>query len=180
MGSPKALLRWQGETFVDRLVSVLSTSCSPVIVVAGEHFEAIRSGAARPSDFQLVRNPDPDRGMLSSLQCGLAVLPGDLDAFLFTPVDMPRIEPETISALLTALESAPVAVPRYNGRRGHPVAARAALIADFLALDPTASPRDVLRRFDSQTAFRDVQGDGVLTDIDTPADYESLLAATRL
>ena len=35
MGSPKALLDYRGETFVNRLVRVLSGVCDPVIVVLG-------------------------------------------------------------------------------------------------------------------------------------------------
>jgi molybdopterin-guanine dinucleotide biosynthesis protein A len=35
MGTPKALLRFQNETFLDRLIRIFSTVASPVIVVLG-------------------------------------------------------------------------------------------------------------------------------------------------
>ena len=37
MGSPKALLEYQGETFAGRLARVLSGVCDPVIMVLGHN-----------------------------------------------------------------------------------------------------------------------------------------------
>ena len=75
MGTPKALLRFQNETFLDRLIGVFSPVCDPVIVVVGLHADQIRAGIERADDVRFAVNPDPERGMLSSLQCGLALLP---------------------------------------------------------------------------------------------------------
>src|SRR4029079_18049295 len=69
MGTPKALLDYRGETFVGRLVRVLQTTCNPVIVVLGYHADALRAGI--PAGAQVVVNPDPSRGQLSSLQTAL-------------------------------------------------------------------------------------------------------------
>jgi len=69
MGSPKALLEYQGQTFLNRLIRVLGEVCDPVIAVLGYHAEIIRAQAI--GSVQFVVNPDPDRGQLSSLQTGL-------------------------------------------------------------------------------------------------------------
>ena len=71
MGTPKALLQLNDETFLDRLIRLFSEVCSPVIVVLGDQADQIRSGIRRGSEARFVVNPDPERGMLSSLQCGL-------------------------------------------------------------------------------------------------------------
>ena len=70
MGTPKALLDYRGETFLDRLIRVLGAVCDPVIVVLGYHAEQIRAGVN--GRVQFVVNPTPTRGQLSSLQTGLA------------------------------------------------------------------------------------------------------------
>ena len=75
MGSPKALLRFQDETFLDRLIRIFSPVCDPIIVVVGQHGDQIRSGIERGREVLFAENPDPERGMLSSLQCGLALVP---------------------------------------------------------------------------------------------------------
>ena len=46
MGSPKALLEFDGETFLDRLILTLGGACSPVIVVLGCEPQRIRAGLA--------------------------------------------------------------------------------------------------------------------------------------
>ncbi len=90
MGTPKALLRFQNETFLDRLIRVSSPPFAiPIIVVVGEHADQIRSGIQRGREVLFAVNPDPERGMLSSLQCGLALVPPDADAAMFLPVDHP-------------------------------------------------------------------------------------------
>lgn len=94
MGSPKALLEYRGETFIQRLVRVLSPVCDRVVVVLGYHAADIRPGI--PGSAVITINPAPERGQLSSLQTGLAALPADADGFLFTPVDSPAVESETV------------------------------------------------------------------------------------
>src|SRR5579871_1702679 len=123
MGSPKALLSYRGETFVDRLIRVFSKSCDPVIVVAGFHADAIRAHVNERA--KVVVNPDPSRGQLSSLQSALLAGPKNSQAFLFTPVDSPTVSEETIARLIDEFRArhAPFVIPRFEGRRGHPVCA---------------------------------------------------------
>ncbi len=66
-------------------------------------------------------------------------------------------------------------VPRYQGRRGHPVWFSAALIPEFLALPATAAARDVVRAHASETEFLDLDDPGIVADIDDPAAYGALL-----
>lgn len=174
MGSPKALLDYRGETFVGRLIRVFSRSCDPMIVVAGVHAELIRGRIGRRA--RLVINPDPDRGQLSSLQTALAEVPHDAGGFLFTPVDCPTVREETIGALTDAFrkDGTLFAIPRYLGRRGHPVCVRASLIAEFLALPPTAETRTVVNIHADRITYVDVEDPGVLADVDDVAAYRKI------
>ncbi len=169
MGQPKALLSYQGETFLDRLSGIFERHCETVIAVLGHHAEAIRAGARRQALFTV--NPVPERGMLSSLQCGLRALPAGVDSFFFTPVDYPAIHESTVARL--AATDAIIAVPRYEGRRGHPVLCKAQLAAEFLATPTRAS--DVIHAHAGETVYVDVADPGIVADIDEPADYERLV-----
>jgi molybdenum cofactor cytidylyltransferase len=91
MGRPKPLLELDGETFLDRLIGRFYGICAPIVVVLGYEADRIRAGIRNAGDVEFVINPSPERGMLSSLQCGLASLPGDAAAVLFTPADLPSI-----------------------------------------------------------------------------------------
>lgn len=178
MGRAKALLAWEGETFLDRLNGVLRAACTNVVVVLGHQAAEIRAGLKREAIFAV--NPDPERGQLSSMQCGLAELPAQTEAFLFTPVDYPAIAASTVRQLVAALEQHPeaqVAIPRHDGKRGHPVACRVALAQELLALPATAQARDVIHHYRDRTVYVDVADGGILTDVDDPKAYEELLAS---
>jgi molybdenum cofactor cytidylyltransferase len=171
MGTPKALLDYRGETFLDRLIRVLGEVCNPVIVVLGYHAEEIRASAR---GAQFVVNPDPARGQLSSLQTGLAVVPGDAEGFLFLPVDCPSVEVSTLRAITTHANEMLV-IPRFEGQRGHPVYARRELIAEFLAEEGSA--KDVVHRH--AAVYVDTSDSGVLSDIDDPEAYRVLQESVR-
>lgn len=167
MGSPKALLRYRGETFVDCLIRAFA-SCDQTIVVLGHDSHRVREGIARPATF--VVNPHPEDGQLTSLQCGLRAA-ADAGAVFFTPVDYPAIQASTIESLAPFAGS--FAMPRYQGRRGHPVLIGRDLIEELLACHTSA--RDVIR---SHTPlYADVDDAGILEDVDDPAAYRRLQEA---
>ena len=178
MGTAKALLRFQNETFLDRLIRVFSAVCDPIVVVVGEHADRIRSGIERGRDVLFALNPDPDRGMLSSLQCGLALVPAGSEGAMFLPVDHPHIELSTIQTLAARFRAArpPVTVPTYSGEHGHPVCIAPGLIAELLALPPDGKASDVIHRHVPQTQYIEVADPAVVTDVDDPQAYATLLA----
>jgi CTP:molybdopterin cytidylyltransferase MocA len=178
MGTPKALLQFHNETFLDRLIRVFSAVCDPIIVVVGEHADRIQSGVARSRDVLFAVNPDPERGMLSSLQCGLALVPAGAEAAMFLPVDHPHIEVSTIQTLAARFHAdrASVTVPTYAGEHGHPVCIARQLIAELLTLPPEAKASDVIHRHVSKTLYIEVADSAVVTDVDDPAAYADLLA----
>lgn len=175
MGRPKPLLDLEGETFLDRLIARFSGICRPVIVVLGHGAEQVRAGIRLGAQAGFVINPEPERGMLSSLQCGLSHVPAEVEAVLFTPVDLPSILRSTIEGLSRI--SAAVAIPLFEGRKGHPVRVSREVVKELLALPVESQARDVLRRY--RAFLFETSDPGVLHDVDTPQDYEALLAGVR-
>jgi len=185
-GHPKALLDYRGETFVGRLVRVLSGVCDPVIVVLGYHAErvlpAIDSLAVRA---RVVINPAPERGQLSSLQTALTELPEQAEGFMFVPVDCPAAEPETVAHVAAAFRARDpliqFVVPQYRGKHGHPLCASRAIAEEMLALPATGQARDVVHGHVAETLYIDVDDRGILTDVDNPERYRLLVenAASR-
>ncbi len=180
MGTPKALLDYRGETFLNRLIRVLGDVCDPVIVALGYHAEEIQGSAKGKARF--VVNPDPSRGQFSSLQTALAEVPASAEGFLFLPVDCPAPEPETVRMVVRALSSSAeplLVIPRYEGRKGHPLCARRELMAEFLALPPESQAKEVLRKHVERTLYLDTFDAGVLSDIDDPEAYRVLMERTQ-
>jgi len=180
MGTPKALLDYRGETFLNRLIRVLGTVCDPVIVVLGYHAEEIRAQVSGRARF--VINPDPSRGQLSSLQTALGEVSADAEGFLFIPVDCPSAEPATVERIVEvfhAPENPLLVIPRHEGNRGHPVCARRELIEEFLALPPEGQAKEIVRRHADRTHYLDTVDAGVLNDVDDPEAYRILQESAR-
>jgi molybdenum cofactor cytidylyltransferase len=178
MGADKALLDYQGSTFLERLIYLFLPRVAPVVVVLGHNAEKIRE--VIPGErvgLQIAINPDYRTGQLSSLQTGIRALPMEAPGALVTLVDHPAVSGATIDALLHSFETdaPPLVIPRYQGRHGHPVLFSRLLLDELLALPVSASAKQVVRAHQALTAYIDVSDSGVVQDVDTPADYRSLL-----
>jgi molybdenum cofactor cytidylyltransferase len=174
MGRPKAWLTLgpNGPTFVDAITSTL--------VAAG--IAAVRVVVApgiMPRSGTLVVNPDPSAGMLSSVTSGLAALGNELDAALVWPVDHPLVRRETIEALVAAFRDvgAPVVVPTFEGRRGHPVLFAARVLPEIYAADPAIGARAVVHAHDDRVELP-VSDRGIIEGIDTPEDYRRVFGTS--
>lgn len=176
MGRPKALLPLGDSTFLGRLIATFATHCEPVIVVLGGNAEALQAALAESPGVVAAFNPDHQLGMLSSLQTGLAHVPVYAPGAVFTLVDHPRLQTETLEAVLRsfAQSDAQVVIPRYGSQRGHPVAISRQVAQQLLAMDKTGSPKDVIRRHRETTVFVDLDDASIVEDIDTPEDYRAM------
>jgi molybdenum cofactor cytidylyltransferase len=133
MGSPKALLPYQGRPFLEHLLDVTRhPKISVRRVVLGVHAEPIAKAIHLPAD-EVVINADWERGQLSSIQAGLKSLPAGLDGILLCLVDHPLISANLVADLIAAFytSQAPIVVPVFEGRRGHPVIFSARLFPEL-------------------------------------------------
>jgi len=169
MGFPKALLRWEEETYLDRQIRLFGDVCCEVVVVLRPGAEVLLSECRRLQEARVVYNPDADRGQLSSLQTGLAAVAGE--AVLFSPVDYAHVKETTIRAV-AAGDPAMVFQPEFDGRHGHPVWVRRAVVEALLAAAPEGAARDVVRRF--ERSFVEVDDAGCVMDCDDAADYAAV------
>jgi molybdenum cofactor cytidylyltransferase len=125
-----------------------------------------------PGNMTAVENPRYQEGMLTSLQAGLRAIPAS-DRVLFTLVDHPAIRPETVRAVLQS--EAPIAIPRYRGKRGHPVVVSAAIAREFLQEPGTAEVRGVINRHADGIEYVEVDDAAIHDDVDNPELYKALL-----
>ena len=174
MGFPKALLQFRGETFLDGLIRTFGARCSPVVAVLGAEAARIRAGLHAAAAATIVENPDWRLGQITSMQCGLRAVPAEARGVLFTLVDHPNVRAATVAELVA--QDATLAIPRYAGRRGHPLYFSRELAAEFLALDPAASARAVLERHAAEIRYVEVDDPGILDDVDDPEAYQRLQA----
>ena len=173
MDSPKPLLDAGGRTFLARILTTLSSGgADPSLVVVRDEDGPVAS-EARIHGGEVVVNPDPSPGPVSSLQAGIRALPEGISAILFSPVDHPLYSSATVEALIRGFREtgAPLVVPAFDGWRGHPVLFHSRLFPELLEDQLPEGARTVVRRYLDTRLQLPVNDPGILADIDTPEDY---------
>jgi molybdenum cofactor cytidylyltransferase len=174
-GAVKQLLPWAGGgTLLSHAVDVaLASQAGPVVVVLGHQADACRAALGnRP--VTVVHNADWEQGQSTSVKAGLAALPANVGAALFLLADQPGVTPAVVDVLIERHRAmlAPVVWPEYKGRRGNPVLFDRATFPDFTRLSGDVGGRPVLQAYAGRAERVPVADPGVLSDVDTPGDYE--------
>jgi molybdenum cofactor cytidylyltransferase len=170
-GGGKLLAPVDGVPLLDRtLGALLGAGAGEVLVVLPPDASwTTKIERLRDPRVRTTVNPDPSRGMFSSIQIGVAHLAEAPLAVL--PGDMPFVKSETIKALLDlAGRTDRIVSPRFQGRRGHPVLLPADVREAILTAPASARLNDVLRPFASRFVDLDVADPGVVRDVDVVED----------
>ncbi|HEX3531741.1 MAG TPA: nucleotidyltransferase family protein [Thermoanaerobaculia bacterium] len=178
MGRPKLLLPYLEGTIVGALVASLRAAGVETIALVSAPEDTALQEWARAAGLVAAVNPAPERGMLSTIQEGIAALDllTERRTLLISPADLPALRPATIAEVVRRRElaGAPLALPVWRGRHGHPLVIAPELIPEIAALDPAIGLRQLRDRHAAATLWIEVDDPGAVHDIDTPDDYAAL------
>jgi molybdopterin-guanine dinucleotide biosynthesis protein A len=118
MGSSKALLAFGAESMLQRVVRLLGTVVSPIVVVAAPQ----QSLPELPADVTVTRDETEGRGPLEGLRAGLKALPGTLEVAYVTSCDVPLLVPGFVRQMIDLLGDDDIAVMEIDGFP-HPLSA---------------------------------------------------------
>ena len=176
MGTPKQLLRFEGQTLLKRsALAALEAGCHPVVVVTGAN--AARAGEELLGlDVLEVENELWETGMASSVRAGIgAVVESDADAVVFMLCDQPHVTSEIIAALIEAHRATGrvVVASEYGGGFGVPALFGRSLFDELVRLEGAAGAKQVIKSHAREAHFISFpEGE---TDVDTPEDFARLL-----
>jgi molybdenum cofactor cytidylyltransferase len=178
MGSPKGLLGLGGRTVVERIViSAAGAEASPLVVVTGHAPERIRDGLWAYPEVTFAHNPNYEiGGMLSSVQSGVAAILNRCDAFFLMLLDQPLVQPATLRFMAAHRKGSGsrIVMPAFKGEHGHPLLIDASYAAEILAIGIDATLHTFVQKHRGEIDVLEVEDPGVVTDLDTPEDYECL------
>jgi molybdenum cofactor cytidylyltransferase len=178
MGQPKMLMTWGNTTVLGQVISTYQEAgVEDILVVTGGAKDQVSEIVQQYRVRSVFNDMYMSGEMLSSLQRGLQSLLSDdsADAVLIGLGDQPQVQAGAVQMICRAflISKAPLVVPSFQMRRGHPWLVTKPLWTELLGLHPPQSPRDFLNRHAAEIRYVEVDTPSILADLDTPQDYQN-------
>jgi molybdenum cofactor cytidylyltransferase len=181
MGKPKLLLPWRGTTVIGHLISqwqkLGAMQIAPVLRAKDVALTA-ELDRLNFSKSGRIENPQPERGMFSSIVCaaGWDGWRQEISSWAVVLGDQPHLRSETLRQLLefSALNVAAICQPTFDGHTRHPVILPRPAFEELKHSGATTL-KDFLKLTTCPHVHCPVTDFGLTLDMDTPEDYRSLL-----
>lgn len=178
MGCPKMLLPWGESTVIGHLVAQwrkagaaqVAAVCPPGPHVINQELDRI----GLPCQQRIV-NPEPARGMFSSIQCAAnwnGWVP-NLTHWAIALGDQPHLTAQTLQAVVNFASQLPASIcqPSRNGRPRHPIFLPRDIFRQVAGAN-SETMKEFLQTNRERVRMLDVDDAGLDLDLDTPADYQ--------
>jgi molybdenum cofactor cytidylyltransferase len=177
MGRHKLLLPLGGQPLLAHSVAAAcGSSADHVIVVLGRDAAEV-AAALPPGRWNATINTSYERGMASSLGCGLAEVPAGMGGALILLGDQPLVTVPLIDAVLGEAQRHldAIVAAAYAGARGHPIYFPRALFGELREITGDEGGRSVIARHADMLRLVEWPDAQAALDVDTPGMYEALL-----
>jgi molybdenum cofactor cytidylyltransferase len=174
MGELKQLMPFGQSTIVGQAVdNLLGSAVVEVVVVVGYKAEDVKKAIA-DKPVRIVVNPDYEQGMSTSIIAGLNLVHGGVQAVMLALGDQPLVNSETINILIEEFcnHDKGIAVPTYQGRRGHPIIFAIKYKEQLLKLKGDVGGRQIIKDNPDDVLEVAVDSESIIADFDTADDYQ--------
>jgi len=165
-GQFKPMLDLGGKPILERCIDSMTPVCNRIFIVGGYNFDKIKELACHLPNVTIVKNDVFELGMFSSVKTGIREIKAE--RFFIIPGDQPLVHIATYQKMLAV--DTDIVIPRYKGKKGHPVLFRRHLIEEIIAMPDTAILRDFIHS--KKVTIVDVDDPGIGMDVDSLEDYE--------
>jgi molybdenum cofactor cytidylyltransferase len=175
MGEPKQLMIYRDKPLLQHVIDAAEASqLDQVIVVTGASADLVES-SIRLTKAVAVRNPDPERGNMSSLAVGAAAASG-ADGFLLLMGDQPDLPTSIIERMIALWRDRQPwgAVTEYSDRVAHPFLLSASALDEALVVGGPKLLWRFLAEDDTGRVVRLTTEDAASIDVNTPEDFRRL------
>jgi molybdenum cofactor cytidylyltransferase len=186
MGKDNKLLRNVGEASLIRntAVEMLKSDLDSCSIVLGYQSDKVAE-VIKDLNINLILNPLWQEGQASSLKAALNTLDDTFSDLLIMLGDMPGVKTRHINKvieehLLTNNRKSKITIPSFNGRKGNPVIWGRSFFPDLSNLEGDVGGRALFNHHPAAINLLDMDDPAVVTDTDTPEDFENFLSNNGL
>jgi molybdenum cofactor cytidylyltransferase len=179
LGRPKQLLPYGDRTLLEHtLDTARACDFNQLVVPIGGAADEVRERVDL-TGAEVVVNYAYGSGCSSSIAAALSAVDPRCEVLVLMLGDQPGVTPATVQTLLDGRGDAPLAVCRYDDGRGHPLAFDRSVFAQLADLHGDKGVWRLLDERAGDVVEVPIAGP-VPLDVDTPEDYEAVLAAAGL
>lgn len=181
MGSPKALLPYQGRPFLDHLLELTRHPRIGVRrVVLGAHAEPIARAIELAAD-EIVINENWQEGQLGSIHAALRSLPPGIDGLGLFLIDHPLISAGLVDSLISQFyrSGARIVLPVFEGKRGHPVLFSSTVFPELFAAPLDKGARAVVWANKNNIHEFLTTEEGCILNLNDPATFARVTSEPR-
>lgn len=173
----KPLLLCNGKCAILRCIDIFkSAKINTIISVVGHNSEELIP-VIKESNSSFIVNNNYDKGMYSSIVCGIKALPKNSEGFFLLPVDTCAIREFTMKKLLNAHKENMdcIIYPVFDGKKGHPPFIPSILFKDIIDNEGIeGGVATVLNKYEEKSINIEVLDRGTVLDMDTKEAYEEI------
>jgi molybdenum cofactor cytidylyltransferase len=177
MGAFKPLLPFGEKTVVLACVeNLLEGGARRVVAVVGHRAVEVERELSRYPTVRTVVNEEAESEMGVSIARGLVAVDEEARGLLVALADQPAVPPSVIRAVVGAWRErrAPLVVPTYEGRGGHPVLVDLRFRRELLSLPAERGLRALFDAHREEVLRLPVDSPYIVRDMDTWDEYAAL------
>ena len=181
MGQDNKLLKNIGGASLVRntAIEMLKSDIDSCSIVLGYQSDKV-AAAIKDLNINLILNPLWEEGQASSLKAALNTLDTSYSDLLVMLGDLPGVKSKHINKiieehLLTDNRKSKITIPSFNGKKGNPVIWGRSFFSDLSNLEGDVGGRALFGQHPAAINFLDMDDAAVVTDADTPEDFERFL-----
>ena len=176
MGRQKLLLPFGTSTIIEQTIdNLLNSRADEIIVVVGYRAQELVTKIGR-KPLKIAVNPHYQQGMSASIIAGLNLIDNNAKAVMIALADQPGISSKIIDKLIEEFrqDNKGIAIPVYQGNRGHPVIFSIKYKSALLKLTGDVGGRGIIEKHRDDILEIPVDSKDINVDIDALSDYERL------
>lgn len=174
----KPLLPFHNGSLIESTMkNFLNAGILNLIVVVGHKKEQLIPILTHYPVKLVVNEAYGSSDMFTSVKLGLNALPPSAKYVFLCPGDIPLISPDTIRTLEHTIKNNPALsclIPSIHHRKGHPPVFSRDAIEILKSYTGDYGVKGAMQLFSNTTQYLEVADEGILKDVDTPYDYQTL------